>query len=70
MKNYASNASRRRNRNSEPKQPVRPRLTPKPLEKPLDGAFGTLIPAVQQAIAVEGYVTPTPIQEECIPPLL
>jgi len=70
MRNYSSNASRRRSRNSAPKQPVRPRLTPEPLEKPLDGAFGTLIPAVQQAIAVEGYVTPTPIQEQCIPHLL
>ncbi|MCK5786346.1 MAG: DEAD/DEAH box helicase [Candidatus Sabulitectum sp.] len=70
MRNYSSNASRRRNHRSEPKRPVRPRLTPKPLDKPLDGAFGTLIPAVQQAISVEGYVTPTPIQEECIPHLL
>ncbi|MCK5034729.1 MAG: DEAD/DEAH box helicase [Candidatus Sabulitectum sp.] len=70
MRNYSSNASRRRSRNSAPKQPVRPRLTPEPLEKPLDGAFGTLIPAVQQAIATEGYVTPTPIQEQCIPHLL
>ena len=70
MRNYSPNASRRRSRNSAPKQPVRPRLTPEPLEKPLDGAFGTLIPAVQQAIATEGYVTPTPIQEQCIPHLL
>lgn len=70
MKNYASNASGRRYRNSAPKQQLRPQLTPKPLEKPLDGAFGALIPAIQQAIAVEEYVTPTPIQEQCIPDLL
>ena len=70
MKKYASNASRRRYRSSEPKQQHRPRLTPKPLEKPLDGAFGALIPAVQQAIALEGYVTPTPIQQKSIPHLI
>jgi ATP-dependent RNA helicase RhlE len=34
------------------------------------GAFGTLIPEIQRAVAAEGYVTPTPIQEQCIPHLL
>jgi ATP-dependent RNA helicase RhlE len=38
-------------------------------EKP-QGAFGTLMEKIQQAIAKEGYVTPTPIQEQCIPHLL
>lgn len=39
------------------------------IEKP-QGAFGTLMEKIQQAIAKEGYVTPTPIQEQCIPHLL
>lgn len=34
------------------------------------GVFGTLIPEIQRAVADEGYVTPTPIQERCIPHLL
>ncbi|MFP6901703.1 MAG: DEAD/DEAH box helicase [Opitutales bacterium] len=34
------------------------------------GAFGTLINELQRAISAEGYVTPTPIQEQCIPHLL
>ena len=34
------------------------------------GAFGNLIPDIQRAVAAEGYETPTPIQEQCIPHLL
>jgi ATP-dependent RNA helicase RhlE len=34
------------------------------------GVFGSLIPEIRRAIAAEGYVTPTPIQEQCIPHLL
>ena len=34
------------------------------------GVFGALIPKIQRAVAAEGYVTPTPIQEQCIPHLL
>ncbi|MCK4807871.1 MAG: DEAD/DEAH box helicase, partial [Candidatus Aegiribacteria sp.] len=34
------------------------------------GIFGTLIPELQRALAAEGYTTPTPIQEQCIPHLL
>jgi ATP-dependent RNA helicase RhlE len=34
------------------------------------GAFGALIPEIQRAVAAEGYVTPTPIQEQCIPHLM
>jgi len=34
------------------------------------GAFGALIPELQRAVAAEGYVTPTPVQEQCIPHLL
>jgi len=34
------------------------------------GAFGALIEKIQRAIAEEGYVEPTPIQEQCIPHLL
>ena len=34
------------------------------------GVFGALIPEIQRAIAAEGYVEPTPVQEQCIPHLL
>ncbi|MFM1548847.1 MAG: DEAD/DEAH box helicase [Lentisphaeria bacterium] len=45
---------------------------PKPQtdKQPLQGAFGVLIPELQRAVSNEGYVTPTPIQEQCIPQLL
>ena len=32
--------------------------------------FGALIPEIQRAVAAEGYLNPTPIQEQCIPHLL
>ena len=35
-----------------------------------EGAFAALIPEIQRAVAAEGYTTPTPIQEKCIPHLL
>jgi ATP-dependent RNA helicase RhlE len=35
-----------------------------------DGAFSALIPEIQRAVEAEGYVTPTPIQDQCIPHLL
>jgi ATP-dependent RNA helicase RhlE len=38
--------------------------------QPPQGAFGALIPELQRAVAAEGYVTPTPIQEQCISHLL
>ena len=38
--------------------------------RPLEGAFGALLPEIQRAVNAEGYVTPTPIQEQCIPHLL
>ena len=41
---------------------------PKP--EPPRGVFSALIPELQRAVAAEGYVTPTPIQEQCIPQLL
>ncbi len=34
------------------------------------GAFGTLVPELQKAVAAQGYCDPTPIQAECIPHLL
>ena len=34
------------------------------------GVFGALIPKIQRALAAEGYINPTPIQEQCIPHLL
>jgi ATP-dependent RNA helicase RhlE len=36
----------------------------------LHGVFTTLIPQLQRSIRLQGYHTPTPIQEQCIPPLL
>ncbi len=44
--------------------------TPKPQSQPTHGAFRALIPKIQQAVAAEGYTTPTPIQEQCIAHLL
>ena len=38
--------------------------------QPPQGAFGALVPELQRAVAAEGYVSPTPIQEQSIPPLL
>ena len=43
---------------------------PEPRSSPPQGAFGVLIPELQRAVAAEGYVTPTPIQEQCISHLL
>ncbi|MBN2184652.1 MAG: DEAD/DEAH box helicase [Candidatus Krumholzibacteriota bacterium] len=34
------------------------------------GVFDSLIPEIKKAVAAENYVSPTPIQEECIPHLL
>jgi ATP-dependent RNA helicase RhlE len=42
---------------------------PKTLEN-LKGTFASLIPELQRAIAKEGYVIPTPIQEQSIPHVL
>lgn len=36
----------------------------------LQGVFTGLIPELQRAVAAQGYVSPTPIQEQCLPPLL
>ncbi|MCD4774900.1 MAG: DEAD/DEAH box helicase [Candidatus Aegiribacteria sp.] len=44
--------------------------TTQPKLQPSKGVFGTLIPEIQRALAAEGYTTPTPIQEQCIPHLL
>jgi len=43
---------------------------PKPTSAAPEGAFATLIPELQRAVASAGYTTPTPIQEQCIPHLL
>ncbi len=40
------------------------------LKRRPQGVFGSLIPKLQKAVAQEGYVVPTPIQEQCIPHLL
>ncbi|HPQ41539.1 MAG TPA: hypothetical protein PLV45_14300, partial [bacterium] len=42
----------------------------KPRNYALHGAFNTLIPKIQKAIAGEGYKIPTPVQEQSIPELL
>ncbi len=52
-------------RSVQPPIPMPPAQVP-----PAQGAFGLLIPKLQQAVAREGYKTPTPIQEKCIPLLL
>ena len=48
----------------------RNRPTPKPQPQFQQGVFSTLMPEIQKAVASEGYDTPTPIQEQCIPHLL
>ena len=45
------------------------RSTPKPQPQFKQGVFSALMPELQRAIASEGYNTPTPIQEQCIPHL-
>jgi ATP-dependent RNA helicase RhlE len=59
-------------RNGRPSR-HKPRLQPAPVETNLEpprGAFTALIPALQRAIAEEGYSIPTPVQEQAIPALL
>jgi len=46
------------------------RSAPQPQLPLPQGVFSALIPEIQRAVAAEGYVTPTPIQEECISHLL
>ncbi len=36
----------------------------------LEGIFNDLVPELQKAVSAQEYTTPTPIQEQCIPPLL
>jgi len=43
---------------------------PQPQPEPSQGAFSALIPELQRAVSAEKYITPTPIQEQCIPHLL
>lgn len=38
--------------------------------KPVEGVFKELLPEIQKAIAMKGYVAPTPIQAESIPHLI
>ena len=42
----------------------------KPRTESPQGAFRTLPKEIQRAVMAEGYVAPTPIQEQCIPHLL
>jgi ATP-dependent RNA helicase RhlE len=46
------------------------RSVPQPQPQFRQSVFSALIPEIQRAVAAEGYVTPTPIQEQCIPHLL
>ena len=46
------------------------RRLPNPEFQLPQGIFEVLIPEIQRALSSEGYVTPTPIQEKCIPHLL
>jgi len=41
-----------------------------PVSQFRQNTFGTLSPELQHAVAAEGYDTPTPVQEQCIPHLL
>jgi superfamily II DNA/RNA helicase len=66
----------RRSRNRHPGLAERepPRQLPKP-KGDLPGEFATSVfglvnPLLQHAVAEEGYLTPTPIQEKAIPHLL
>jgi ATP-dependent RNA helicase RhlE len=43
---------------------------PQPQTRFRQGAFSALIPELQRAVAAEGYVTPTPIQEQSVSHLL
>ncbi len=43
---------------------------PKPVSPVPEGIFSSLERPIQRAVAAAGYVTPTPIQEQCIPHLL
>ncbi len=44
--------------------------TQKPQSQKLQGTFAELIPELQRAVVAQGYETPTPIQEQCIPHLV
>jgi len=46
------------------------RSVPQPQSQSRHNVFGGLIPELRRAVAKEGYVTPTPIQVQCIPHLL
>jgi len=46
------------------------RSAPQQQRQQPQGAFALLIPELQRAVEAEGYVRPTPIQEECIEHLL
>ena len=59
MKNNSSGRYAHTNHSSTPELTTAPQ-----------GVFQMLIPELQRAVAVAGYHTPTPIQEQCIPPLL
>ena len=73
MKEHA-NARRARTDRSTPKShsgsKPRSKSSSKPQAQFKEGAFAALIPEIQRAVAAEGYDTPTPIQEQCIPHLL
>ncbi len=53
-----------------PRQHARHEAIPKPQPLAAAGIFAELLPELQQAVAEEGYETPTPIQTQSIPHLL
>lgn len=65
---------RRRNRHPGLMERDQPKKLPVPKgeipESFANNAFGLLHPMLQHAVAEEGYLEPTPIQEQSIPPLL
>ena len=76
MKNRQDASPRRKPRNSAARSAeYRPARKPEPQEVYVDvtqveGAFRTLRPELIRAIVAEGYVTPTPVQEQSIPHLM
>lgn len=57
-------------KNTPPNHAARTNSSPQVDTGRLEGVFTTLIPELQQAVATQEYEIPTPIQDQCIKPLL
>lgn len=58
---------RQHNRSRRPNNASTP---PRAATRPPEGVFCELMPEIRKSLAAQGYVTPTPIQQQCIPALL